>query len=141
MRLKTSFVCFGLLGLQEASTAATKFEHRSLTNEQLIQSLEKAKSNIDNKLFLYQTPAFQWIPSSVYRYDDFLESLKGMAADGVAGKKFYTGDDVDNGHVYGLVNVAAFLAQSMKETIQYDACDENSVRNKFSKSISSQFSS
>jgi predicted chitinase len=27
---------------------------------------------------------------------------------------------------YALVNVAAFLAQSMKETIKYDACDENS---------------
>ena len=24
-----------------------------------------------------------------------------------------------------MVSVAAFLAQSMKETIQYDACDEN----------------
>ena len=24
------------------------------------------------------------------------------------------------------VNIAAFFAQSMKETIQYDACDENS---------------
>ena len=34
--------------------------------------------------------------------------------------------DAEDGHVYGLVNVAAFLAQSMKETIQYDACDENS---------------
>ena len=26
---------------------------------------------------------------------------------------------------YALVNLAAFLAQSMKETIRYDACDEN----------------
>ena len=50
-----------------------------------------------------------------------------MASDGVAGKTFYAGDDdVTNGHVYGLVNLAAFLAQSMKETIKYDACDENS---------------
>ena len=56
-----------------------------------------------------------------------MESLYVMAAEGVAGKKFYIGDDdVENGHVYGLVNIAAFLAQSMKETIQYDACDENS---------------
>merc|ERR1719174_1543730 len=29
-------------------------------------------------------------------------------------------------HRYALVNVAAFLAQAMKETIKYDACDENS---------------
>lgn len=32
----------------------------------------------------------------------------------------------DNGHVYGFINIAAFLAQSMKETIQNDACDEKS---------------
>ena len=108
---------------------------------ELADTLEKSKDDIDNKLFLYQTPAYQWIPSSVYRYDDFFESLFVMATDGVSGKRFYIGEDVDNGHVYGLVNIAAFLGQSMKETIQYDACDENSVRNKFSKSISSQFSS
>ena len=90
-------------------------------------TLESAKDEINNKLFLYQTPAFQWVPSSVYRYDDFKESLYVMATDGVAGKKFYIGESaVENGHVYGLVNIAAFLAQSMKETIQYDACDENS---------------
>ena len=90
-------------------------------------TLESVKDEIDNELFLYQTPGFQWVPSSVYRYEDFKESLYVMATDGVAGKKFYIGEsDVENGHVYGLVNIAAFLAQSMKETIQYDACDENS---------------
>ena len=89
--------------------------------------MDSAKDEIDNKLFLYQTPGYQWIPSSVYRYDDFKDSLYVMATEGVAGKKFYIGEpDVDNGHVYGLVNIAAFLAQSMKETIKYDACDENS---------------
>ena len=90
--------------------------------------LVASKDAIDNELFLYQTPAFQWIPSTVYRYDDFIESLYVMSTDGVAGKKFYIGEDVDHGHIYGLINIAAFLAQSMKETIQYDACDENSVR-------------
>ena len=90
-------------------------------------TLESVKDEINNKLFLYQTPAFQWVPSSVYRYEDFKESLHVMATEGVAGKKFYIGEsDIENGHVYGLVNIAAFLAQSMKETIQYDACDENS---------------
>ena len=90
-------------------------------------TLDSVKDEIDNKLFLYQTPGYQWIASSVYRYDDFKESLYVMATEGVAGKTFYIGEsDVENGHVYGLVNIAAFLAQSMKETIQYDACDENS---------------
>ena len=90
-------------------------------------TLESVKDEINNKLLLYQTPGYQWIPSSVYRYEDLKESLYVMATEGVAGKKFYIGEsDVENGHVYGLVNLAAFLAQSMKETIQYDTCDENS---------------
>jgi len=75
-------------------------------------TMERVKDDIDNKLFLYQTPAFQWIPSSVYKYDDFIESIYIMATEGVANKKFYIGEDnVENGHVYGLVNIAAFLAQ------------------------------
>jgi predicted chitinase len=68
----------------------------------------------------------QWEPSSVYRYNDLLAALRVMYNDGVANKFFFMGDDSPNGHKYGLVNIAAFLAQSMKETIQYNACDENS---------------
>jgi hypothetical protein len=99
----------------------------SSTFIELESILDASKDAIDNDLFLYQTPDYQWIPSSVYRYADFLESLIIMSAEGVSGKRFYIGEDVENGYVYGLVNIAAFLAQSMKETIQYDACDENSV--------------
>ena len=47
-----------------------------------------------------------------------------MTESGVAGKFYYLGDDSENGYKYGLVNLAAFIGQSMKETIQYDACDE-----------------
>jgi len=88
--------------------------------------LEASKEGIDNNLFLYETPEFTWVPSTIYRYDGFSAGLKLMYKDGVAGKLFYMGDGSQNGHYYGLVNIAAFLAQSMKETIQYDACDENS---------------
>jgi hypothetical protein len=49
-----------------------------------------------------------------------------MTDAGVAGKFYYLGDGSENGYKYGLVNLAAFIGQSMKETIQYDACDENS---------------
>jgi hypothetical protein len=38
-------------------------------------------------------------------------------------------DDTDTSTTYGLVNIAAFLAQSMKETIKYDVCDENNWDN------------
>ena len=126
--LSFSLIWAGSIDLSTASPSQ-RTSQRSLSKlSNLIQSLDTVKSEIDSKLFLYQTPAFQWIPSTVYRYDDFRESLSIMAEEGVAGKTFYTGEDVENGHVYGMVNIAAFLAQSMKETIQYDACDENSVR-------------
>ena len=114
-------------GTPKSNEAAANMQERKLLSlDDLIDPLRRVKNSIDSKLFLYQTPAFQWIPSSVYKYDDFEESLKIMATQGVAGKKFYVGEDVTNGYVYGMVNIAAFFAQSMKETIQYDACDENS---------------
>ena len=102
------------------------------------------QSTIDNELFLSETPLSDWIPSTVYRFNGFYDGLKIMHSVGVAGKKLYIGsnsptndflstgqvieNNVDCEHcfMYGLVNVAAFLAQAMEETIRYDACDENS---------------
>jgi len=88
--------------------------------------LEAHQDAIDSEILLYQSPTMEWLPSSVYRFSDLLAALRVMHRDGVAGKYFFMGDDSPNGHVYGLVNIAAFLAQSMKETIKYNACDENS---------------
>jgi len=45
------------------------------------------------------------------------DGLSVMYNDGVANKYFCMGDDSVQGHLYGHVNIAAFLAQSMKETI------------------------
>jgi len=84
------------------------------------------KTAIDERLFLYETPLMQWVPSTVYRFDGFFTGMQIMHSEGVAGGKLYMGGDCDHCHMYGLVNVAAFLAQAMKETIRYDACDENS---------------
>ena len=107
--------------------------------ESILQSIEE---KIDNELFLYETPYSEWIPSTVYRFSGFFDGLRVMHSVGVAGKKMYLGansptdDFLGNGitedescehcFMYGLVNVAAFLAQAMKETIRYNACDENS---------------
>lgn len=107
-------------------TATIENAHSQLLLANLADALNKAKDGIDTNLFLYQTPTLQWEQSTIYRYVDFFESLKVMSTNAVADKKFYIGEDVTNGHVFGMVNIAAFLAQSMKETIQYDACDENS---------------
>merc|ERR1712151_154365 len=52
-----------------------------------------------------------------------------MGETGIGDVKFWTGEAYPNAkeaaYVYGLVNIAAFLAQCMQETIQYNACDEN----------------
>ena len=89
-------------------------------------ALEAHKDGIDINILVSETSENVWIQSTVYRYNDFLEGLRVMYKDGVANKLFYMGDTSSQGHLYGLVNVAAFLAQSMKETIRYNACDENS---------------
>jgi len=50
-----------------------------------------------------------------------------MYEDGVANKYFYLGTEgsTRDAHLYGVANIAAFLAQVMKESLQYNACDEN----------------
>jgi len=63
--------------------------------------------------------------STLYLWSDMVGALAKVATSGIAGSFFEAGDDVQGGHVYGLANLAAFLAQTMHETIQYDACDEN----------------
>ena len=92
------------------------------TVRRVFEILDAKSSAIDGNLFLYQGVE----PSAVYRYAGFIDGLAVMVEDGVNRKHYYLGDDSPNGHLYGLVNIAAFIGQSMKETIQYDACDENS---------------
>eukprot|EP00808_Paulinella_micropora_P024651 g2588.t1 len=72
-----------------------------------------------------QRPDLSWGPSKVYKWEDFLKPTKNMYETGVGASKLWLGDGSANGITYGVVNLAAFLAQSMKETIQYDVCDEN----------------
>lgn len=68
-------------------------------------------------------------PSEVFLWPDMLSAVRKMADTGVAGRQLYTGPTAGaewaTGHRYALANLAAFLAQSMQESIQYDACDEN----------------
>lgn len=83
-----------------------------------VQALQSSNSD---GVFLYDTGT-EWLPSDIYTWPDMIEAVKLMASTGVGQLKLWLGD---TDHVYGLVNVAAFLAQCMQETIQYNACDEN----------------
>jgi hypothetical protein len=95
--------------------------------KEALKIISAKSSTIDNKLFLYESPADGWIPSTIYKSDGLLKGLEVMNGKGVNGIYFYLGGESANEYKYGLVNVAAFLAQSMKETIKYDACDEVSL--------------
>jgi hypothetical protein len=94
------------------------------------------------------------LPSRVYTYDDFLTNLQTMAVDGTLGnsfhkttnpykpsnkvgtndyrndssnKAFYLSQDdfsSEYGMTLALVNICAFLANAMVESIQFDSCDE-----------------
>ncbi len=70
-------------------------------------------------------------PSLVYTWTDMIVAATEMCNTGVAGGTLYAGprDDPSSAR-YGLANLAAFLANSMQETIQYDACDENNWSDK-----------
>ncbi|MGF1755859.1 chitodextrinase, partial [Vibrio makurazakiensis] len=90
--------------------------------------LTGAESAMNNQAFLFETPQSQWIPSTVYKWADFLAGLNSMHNVGVAGNTFWllddTADEATNA-MYAKVAIAAFLSQSMQETIRYNACDEN----------------
>jgi len=73
-------------------------------------------------VFMYNTGT-QWMPSDIYTWEDMITAVRSMASSGVGHVKLWIGEGQN--HIYGLVNIAAFLAQCMQETIQYNACDEN----------------
>ena len=64
-------------------------------------------------------------PSIRYTFEPMLRSINMIAdvefADGI---KFLFWNDVRDRYRYGLVNVAAFLANAMVEGIYDDSCDE-----------------
>ena len=62
------------------------------------------------------------IQSQTYTFEKLMHSLTYAIDSGYSGgQKFYTHD---TNVKYGMVNLAAFLAQAMTESIQYDACEE-----------------
>mmetsp|Transcript_12134 Transcript_12134/g.23659 ORF Transcript_12134/g.23659 Transcript_12134/m.23659 type:complete len:730 (+) Transcript_12134:73-2262(+) len=104
-----------------AEIAAAKANNVELL-EKIQSTLRPLGVTIDSSLFLTQL----YEPSKIYKFMDLDAALEVAAIDGIADNILYLGDVSNSlGHEYGLVNLAAFLAQCMKETIQYDACDEN----------------
>ncbi|WP_156873893.1 cellulose-binding domain-containing protein, partial [Psychromonas hadalis] len=95
----------------------------------LNSELAAIESVMNNEVFLYELATGNaWAPSTIYKWNDFLTGLNSMHNVGVAGDKFWLIDETANDATnakYAKVAMAAFLSQSMQETIRYDACDEN----------------
>ena len=69
--------------------------------------LKPLASQIDSQLFVTQLGG----PSEIYKFKDLAAAIP-VVYDGIAGSRFYLGEsDLDLGWEYGLVNLAAFLAQ------------------------------
>ena len=84
-------------------------------------------ATFNSDLFLSQPPdpTADLVPSTVYKFQDFMAALTKIQG---AGEEFafWLGDDCTVDAQKGaLANIAAFLGQAMRETIIYDACDEN----------------
>jgi hypothetical protein len=103
--------------------------------DQVLNYLDEHKSSIQSKIFQsYADKDQKTTKASVnYLYEDFRSNLEWMARDGVPNPnngdtpfKFYLGPDNCNndGWQIGLINIAAFLSQSMTISIQNDTCDE-----------------
>ena len=63
--------------------------------------------------------------STQYTFDGFMQALQIMAVDGFgADFKFDLWEGNEDLYIYGLVNLAAFLANAAVESIEDDTCDE-----------------
>ena len=86
------------------------------------------EARYNTEILRAQNPDMSWRPSRVYKWRDFVQAVATMYSPGVGEMRLWLGDADAEAQLrarYALVNLAAFLAQSMKETIKYDACDEN----------------
>mmetsp|Transcript_36726 Transcript_36726/g.78250 ORF Transcript_36726/g.78250 Transcript_36726/m.78250 type:complete len:474 (-) Transcript_36726:484-1905(-) len=98
-----------------------------------LHRLNSHRSSLERNVLSYQARDGTTIQSDVYTFDSLIESVAYACQIGHAGKLFYIGspgaetlgDDQPMTNLrYGLVNIAAFLAQSQNEGIVGNACDE-----------------
>jgi len=76
-------------------------------------------------LVSYNSATEQSYPSIQYTFNGLLQSVKIMGVTGFgADFTFSLWEGEGTKWVYGLVNLAAFLANCMVESIEYDTCDE-----------------
>jgi len=131
LRLLPLLLVLLMLPTTSATTQQEERQLQSSNNNPLFLEIKSYltpfESSINTELFISETATGK-SPSKIYKFKDLLAALP-IVSDTSSGMDFYLGEQSDSskkGYIYGLVNLAAFLAQCMKETIKYDACDENS---------------
>jgi predicted chitinase len=87
--------------------------------EKLLQGLQNSDGS---SVFMYELPSGGKEVSDLYLWKDMINAAREMLYTGVGAYTLWNGE---TNHVYGMVSIAAFLAQAMQETIRYNACDEN----------------
>ena len=89
----------------------------------------KKKGRFTELILQSKHPSGALLPSYLYTWRGFIKGLRKMTSGVGPGEKnfFYVGDgESPNSLNYGLVNIAAFLADAVVKSIYDDACDENS---------------
>ncbi|KAL3786229.1 hypothetical protein HJC23_002480 [Cyclotella cryptica] len=94
--------------------------------------IQSKRSKIESNIFLSQNKALNGMPyfSTAYRFDSFISALRTSALYGLAeGKLFFLSNEETGLRALhaGLFNLAAFLGNTMVESINNDSCDEMSV--------------
>jgi hypothetical protein len=117
-----------VVGSESASATDKTLRYDYKFAEEWIQS---KRSIIESNVFVSRNEALDGVPyfSTAYRFDSFISALRSSSLFGLTESKvFFLGDSAKGlrGLNAGLVNLAAFLANAIAESITIDSCDEMS---------------
>lgn len=95
--------------------------------ESIARDYIKSKRDlIEKKVLVSYTNSGVAFPSNRYKFDGLMDALDLMAVKGFgADFQFNLWDGTSYEWKKGIINLSAFLANAMVESIQYDSCDEN----------------
>jgi len=99
----------------------------SPTQDRLVRDYIQSKKNIIQQRVLvsYNRSSGQAYPSTQYTFDRLTQSLQTFGIDGFgADFKFHLYEGDGDKYILGLINLSAFLANAMVESIEDDTCDE-----------------
>jgi len=123
-RKNFDFLVHNIFGLGSTTQSQPRYDYDHF--EKWVQS---KRTRIEGTVLVSQNNYVEGLPyfSQSFTFDSFISALRVTARFGVSdGLFFYVGDPVsgERGFRAGVVNLAAFLANAMVESIVYDSCDE-----------------